>query len=199
MLHEDEFPGLRPPLMELGDSVRAARFEREQMTVELNPAMIEFIGRMELAFIATSDRFGDCDASLRAGPRGFLHVIDSQHLAYPEYRGNGVMASVRNLLDNPRIGMLMVDFTDDVIGLHVNGTADIHQDYALRSLYSNLPEDPAPGRVPECWVLVHVVEAYIHCRKHIPRMVPAGGERAWGTDSAACKGGDYFGVKASRG
>ena len=60
--------------------------------------MVEFVGRMEMAFIATADAGGECDSSLRAGPAGFLHVIDTKHLAYPEYRGNGVMATAGNIL-----------------------------------------------------------------------------------------------------
>jgi hypothetical protein len=40
-----------------------------------------------------------------------------------------------------------------------------------------------------------VQEAYTHCRKHLPHLVKvAGGERAWGTDDARAKGGDYFGA-----
>jgi hypothetical protein len=44
-------------------------------------------------------------------------------------------------------------------------------------------------------VQVHVEEAYIHCRKHIPRMQPVATDRDWGTDSTTAKGGDYFGAK----
>ena len=52
------------------------------------------------------------------------------------------------------------------------------------------------GRAAACWVLVEVQEAYIHCAKHIPRMVPVPRQlRAWGTDNAACKRGDYFRAK----
>ena len=40
---------------------------------------------------------------------------------------------------------------------------------------------------------VRVQEAYIHCRKHLPRLVKVANERAWGTDDARAKGGDYFG------
>jgi hypothetical protein len=46
----------------------------------------------------------------------------------------------------------------------------------------------------ERWVEVRVQEAYIHCRKHLPHLVKVvNGERAWGTDDARAKGGDYFG------
>jgi hypothetical protein len=47
----------------------------------------------------------------------------------------------------------------------------------------------------ECRVEVRVQEAYIHCRKYLPHLVKADGAgRAWGTDDARAKGGDYFGA-----
>ena len=84
-----------------------------------------FIGRMEMVFIASADAQGECDASLRAGPPGFLRVLDERTVAYPEYRGNGVHASLGNISENAHVGLLMVDFVDDLIGLHVNGRARI--------------------------------------------------------------------------
>lgn len=181
-----------------GTSDRAARFYAEQLRDRLLPAMVEFVARMEMAFIATSDGRGECDASLRAGPRGFIQVLDEKHLAYPEYRGNGVLASLGNITENPNVGMLMVDFGADRVGLHVNGRARVLEDEELRAGYPSLPAEPAPGRRVERWVLVTVEEAYIHCRKHIPRMAPVVHRRIWGTDDARRKGGDYFGVKAER-
>jgi hypothetical protein len=47
-------------------------------------------------------------------------------------------------------------------------------------------------------VEVTVEEAYVHCRKHIPRLVPVDRTRAWGTDDVRRKGGDHFGVAAAR-
>jgi hypothetical protein len=45
-------------------------------------------------------------------------------------------------------------------------------------------------------VLVHVEEAYIHCAKHIPRLLKLPRDRAWGTDDVRRKGGDFFGAAA---
>jgi hypothetical protein len=181
-----------------GTSARAEKFYRDQVLDHLNPTMSEFAGRMEMAFIATSDAKGECDCSLRAGPPGFIQVLNDRTLAYPEYRGNGVLASLGNISENAQIGVLMVDFVTDLIGLHVNGAASIVEDAVLRGEHPDLPVDTERGRTPERWVLVHVVEAYIHCRKHIPRMVPVDRVRGWGTDDALPKGGDYFGAKAER-
>lgn len=181
-----------------GTQDRADRFYRDQVLDRLNEHMIAFIGRMELAFVATADADGRCDSSLRAGPMGFIQVLHEQELAYPEYRGNGVLASLGNISENPYIGLLMVDFVTDLIGLHVNGRARIAGDAELRAEYPGLATDAERGRTPQHWVVVRVQEAYIHCRKHIPRMVPESRTRTWGTDDPRRKGGDYFGAKAHR-
>ncbi|APU17907.1 MULTISPECIES: pyridoxamine 5'-phosphate oxidase family protein [Actinoalloteichus] len=178
-----------------GSEQRAQRFYRDQVLDRLNDMMIEFIGRMDMAFVASADSGGECDASLRAGPAGFIRVLDPYTLAYPEYRGNGVMASLGNISENPHVGILMVDFVQDLIGLHVNGKAKVVQDADLRAEHAGLPTDFDRGRTPERWVVVSVEEAYIHCRKHIPRLMPIARDRPWGTDDTRRKGGDYFAAK----
>jgi hypothetical protein len=181
-----------------GTEARAARFYADQVRDRLLPVMVDFVGRMEMMFVATSDAHGECDNSLRAGPPGFIQVLDDGHLAYPEYRGNGVHASLGNISENPHVGLLMIDFERDLIGLHVNGRARVVDDAVLRTLHPALPEDLAPGRRAERWVVIAVDEAYIHCRKHIPRMARVAERRDWGTDDPARKGGDYFGARAER-
>jgi predicted pyridoxine 5'-phosphate oxidase superfamily flavin-nucleotide-binding protein len=181
-----------------GTEQRAARFYADQVRDRLLPDMIDFVARMELVFVASSDAGGECDASLRSGPPGFIQVLDDGHLAYPEYRGNGVHASLGNISENPHVGLLMLDFVRDLIGLHVNGRARVVDDAELRALHPALPADGAPGRRAERWVVIAVDEAYVHCRKHIPRMARVAERREWGTDDPARKGGDYFGARAER-
>ncbi|MFD4641204.1 pyridoxamine 5'-phosphate oxidase family protein [Lentzea sp. NPDC058436] len=181
----------------LETSDRATRFYSDQVLDHLNPVMIGFVARMEMAFISTADADGECDSSLRAGPAGFLRVVDSQTLVYPEYRGNGVMASLGNIMENPHVGMLMVDFTEDLIGLHVNGRARIAPLEEFAEFVEGEAEG-AGGKKVERWVVVSVQEAYIHCRKHIPRMIPVDRIRDWGTDDVKRKGGDFFEVKAGK-
>ncbi|WP_043265251.1 pyridoxamine 5'-phosphate oxidase family protein [Streptomyces sp. CT34] len=184
----------------LGTTERADRFYHDQVLDHLNGLMREFVARQEMFFLATADRHGECDATFRAGPPGFVQVLDKRLLAYPEYRGNGVMASVGNISENPRLGILMIDFTRDRIGLHVNGRARVVLDEEMRAAHPGLPVDPVPGRRAQLWVAVEVEEAYVHCAKHIPHMqkVPAQarGARAWGTDDVKRKGGDFFGAAA---
>ncbi|MGH3588194.1 MAG: pyridoxamine 5'-phosphate oxidase family protein [Pseudonocardia sp.] len=178
-----------------GTQARAQRFYSEQVRDRLLPSMVAFVQRMEMVFVASSDARGECDASLRTGPPGFIRVLDARTIAYPEYRGNGVHASLGNIVENGHVGLLMVDFVQDLIGLHVNGAARIVEAAEFGVAYPREPADPDTGRRAERWVVVDVAEAYVHCRKHIPRMVRAHEKREWGTDDAGRKGGDYFGAK----
>ncbi|MFH8628692.1 pyridoxamine 5'-phosphate oxidase family protein [Streptomyces lydicus] len=184
----------------LGTTERADRFYGDQVLDHLNARMQEFLVRQEMFFLATADRHGECDSTFRAGPPGFIQVLGDRTLAYPEYRGNGVMASIGNISENPRLGMLVIDFTRDRIGLHINGRARVVLDEEMRAAHPGLPVDPIPGRRAQLWVTVDVEEAYIHCAKHIPHLqtVPAQqrGARAWGTDDVKRKGGDFFGAAA---
>ena len=181
---------------------RACAFYEKQMLDHLNPAMRQFIARQEMVFIATADSRGECDCSFRAGLPGFVHVLDEKTLICPEYTGNGVLASLGNILENPRIGMLFIDFFESTIGLHVNGKARRIGNLELMRR-PNLPKDVCRdmavkgGRKPRCWVLVEVEEAYIHSSKHIPLLKKLDKTIHWGTNDAAHKGGDYFKAKDS--
>ena len=155
-------------------------------------------------FVSTADANGHCDCSIRTGPPGFVCVVDERTLAYPEYRGNGVMASIGNLSENGHVGLLFVDFFRSTVGCHVNGEArDVENDAlladggacpSLREVVGCALADVA-GRLPERWVVVHVEEAYIHCSKHIPLLAKRDKNIPWGTDDPAAKGGDFFGVR----
>jgi predicted pyridoxine 5'-phosphate oxidase superfamily flavin-nucleotide-binding protein len=172
-----------------GSAGRAEAFYRRQMLHHLNERMIQFVRQAQMLWVATADAGGACDCSFRAGPAGFVQVLDARTLRYPEYRGNGVLASLGNIVENPHVGLFFIDFTDALIGLHVNGQARVIDGPATAASRNG------GGPRAERWVEVAVEEAYIHCRKHIPRMVPAPRQlRAWGTDDIQAKGGDYFGA-----
>ncbi len=180
-----------------GTQDRAERFYDQQVLDHLNQRMREFVGRQEMMFVATADGTGECDCTFRAGPPGFIRVLDERTVAWPEYRGNGVMASIGNITENGHVGILMVDFFRDVIGLHVNGSAVVAEPAEMVAAHGLSDDDEIPGRRPERWVVVTVEEAYIHCAKHIPRLAKLPRVRHWGTDDAKRKGGDFFGARDS--
>ena len=186
-----------------GTRSRAEAFYNKQVLRYLNPPMRTFIARQEMFFLSTADAKGECDVSFRAGEAGFVHILNEKVLVYPEYRGNGVLASLGNIAENSHAGLLFIDFIRDKVGLHVNGAARIlsneellaRPDYSA-TLLAAIAE--TGGRRPERWVVVTVEEAYIHCSKHIPRLEKAEEEgRHWGTDDVRAKGGDYFQAKSA--
>ena len=178
---------------QLGTRERADQFYQLQVIDHLNEKMCAFIRAQEWMFVATSDASGGCDSTLRAGPAGFVSVLDDHRLAWPEYRGNGVMASRGNIVENPHVGLLFVDFVHDQVGLHVNARAHLVDDAELREEPPWLPVDCVPGRRPDQWVSAEVEEAYIHCSKHIPRLYRHPGDRRHLTHRPAKKT-DYFGA-----
>jgi uncharacterized protein len=197
-------PGASPPGRMSGERMlqdqrgtreRADQFYQRQVLDHLNEKMRAFIGAQEWMFVATSDASGACDSTLRAGPAGFVAVLDDHRLAWPEYRGNGVMASRGNIIENPHVALLFLDFVHDQVGLHVNARAYLVEDCALRAEHPWLPVDCVPGRRPDQWVSAEVEEAYIHCSKHVPRLYRHPGERHHLTHRPAKKT-DYFGAAA---
>ncbi len=176
---------------QFGTADRAAGFYDRQVRAHLTARMRSFIARQTMVFLATADGDGACDASFRAGPAGFVQVLDDHTLAYPEYKGNGVLASAGNISENPHLALLFMDFTHDHIGLHVNGTAHLRPDAALRQAHPELPLETAPGRRVEFWIHLTVDEAYIHCSKHIPHLEPAP-RPAGGARAERPKDADYF-------
>ena len=188
-----EETGERRIQRELGSSDRADRFYEYQMARSLNPAMIELIQRQEMVFVATADTGGNCDCSPRFGEPGFVHVVDSTTLVYPEYRGNGVFASLGNILENPHVGLVFLDFFQTTVGLHVNGKAESYPpDELPKSLALDLLHPGSKQRILERWVVITVDEAYIHCSKHVPLLRKLNKKIEWGTDDPKAKSSHYF-------
>ena len=179
---------------------RALAFYNSQLLNHLNSEMCKFIAEQEMVFISTSDLEGHCDTSFRSGHAGFVAILNEKTLLFPDYRGNGVMASMGNISENPHIGMLFVDFYQSSIGLHVNGKAEILSSEELEA-YPDLsgkikpPPKNSGTRKPALWIRVAVEEAYIHCSKHIPLMQKRDKTIHWETDDEKLKGGDFFNAK----
>ena len=181
-----------------GTLERALKFYDRQVLDYLSPVMSEFISKQETLFVATADAHGECDCSPRFGLPGFVRVLNKKYLIYPEYRGNGVMASQGNIMENPQIGMVFVDFFETTVGLHVNGKAKICEHDKLLEYGEELPANVVKeinlegNKRPERWIMVEVEEAYIHCSKHIPQLKKLDKKIDWGTDSAIAKRSDFF-------
>lgn len=79
--------------------------------------------RADMFFLSTSTPI-DMDVNHRGGAGGFVRVISSTCIAYPEFSGNRLYQSLGNLQINPKIGITFPDYgTGDV--LYITGTTEI--------------------------------------------------------------------------
>ena len=89
-----------------------------------------FIESRPLFFLATADADGRPDCSYKGGRPGFVRVVDPHTLAFPSYDGNGMFKSLGNVLVNPHVGLLFVDF-ESPRRLRVNGRATVQDNDPL--------------------------------------------------------------------
>lgn len=83
-----------------------------------------FIASQRMFFLATADLEGRPECSYKGGDPGFVRVLDERTLAFPSYDGNGMYKSLGNVLVNPHVGLLFIDF-EKPRRLRVNGRASI--------------------------------------------------------------------------
>ena len=145
----------------------------EQVLDHLSLPMRGFLARQGMVFIATADSRGECDCSFWTGSPEFAGALDNETLAYAEYKGTGVSNSLRNISENPHIGMLFVDPFESAAVFHIRGRARIVVNGAIVNR-PDLPErvrrDNAGegGCRPERWVMVDVEEAHLRHSRRMP-------------------------------
>jgi hypothetical protein len=118
-----------------------------------------FIQRSAMFFVATADAEGRPDCSYKGGLPGFVRVLDEQTLAIPDYDGNGMYRTWGNVLVNPHVGLLFLDF-ETPKRIRVNGTAEVREDDPLRS--------QLPGSV--FIVRVKAERIFPNCPRYIHKM-----------------------------
>jgi len=138
-----------------------ARRVRARRRAGLSRSQQQLIERADTFFIATgyregvgeSESFG-MDASHRGGAPGFVRVRDARRLVFPDYAGNNHFNTIGNLLLDPRVGLVFVDFARGDL-LQLTGRAQIDWDSpeverfagARRLLHVEIDEVVELGRV----------------------------------------------------
>jgi predicted pyridoxine 5'-phosphate oxidase superfamily flavin-nucleotide-binding protein len=89
-----------------------------------------YIESRPLFFLATADAHGRPDCSYKGGAPGFVRVVAPDTLVFPDYDGNGMYKSLGNVLVNPAVGLLFIDF-ESPRRLRVNGRASVSADDPL--------------------------------------------------------------------
>jgi PPOX class probable FMN-dependent enzyme len=194
----DDEAGLRALIGEPLATTRAKIVDR------ITPHTRRFIELAPFACIATSDRDGNCDVSPRGDPPGFIRILDERTLFVPDRPGNRLADTLRNILVNPRVGIL---FVIPGIGetFRVNGRATLTTDAAL------LAPCAVEAKPPKLGIIVDIESAYTQCPKAFIRSqlwdpstfvaagtLPTSGEILHGILGDEFDGDDYDRARAER-
>jgi predicted pyridoxine 5'-phosphate oxidase superfamily flavin-nucleotide-binding protein len=115
-----------------------------------------FIEARDMFFIATTDEEGQPQCSYKGGEPGFVRVLDEHTIAFPVFDGNGMYLTVGNMLVQPQVGLLFIDF-EGRKRMRLNGVASVRED------------DPLLAEYPEAQLVVRVeaTEVFPNCPRYI--------------------------------
>jgi uncharacterized protein len=144
---------------EVADRIVDRRLQREFK--EADQSVIE---NASFFFLATASK-ESVDCSFKGGSPGFIKVTGPSTLQWPDYDGNSMYRSLGNILENPLVGMLFLNFgtqipTGSDARLRVNGRATI--DDSLNAI------EGLPGA--QRLIRVEVESIFPNCPRYIPRM-----------------------------
>lgn len=139
--------------------VAPASIHKEIDHVDANYAAL--IAASPFFVLATNGPDG-LDCSPRGDQPGFVTVRDAKTLLIPDRKGNNRLDSLKNILFDPRIGMLfMVPGYGET--LRVNGVATLSGDPELCTAFA------VAGKAPACVIVVTVESVYFQCSRAVVR------------------------------
>jgi hypothetical protein len=102
------------------------------------------------------------DCTPRGDKPGFVRIHDEKTLMMPDRRGNNRIDSLRNIVRDPRVGLLFL-IPGSGSTLRVNGTAQISADPDLLASFE------MDGKAPRTVTVITVGEIYFQCARAIVR------------------------------
>jgi PPOX class probable FMN-dependent enzyme len=135
---------------------------RRKQLAALDKHCQEFIALSPFLLISSTNAAGEADVSPRGDPPGFVQVLDEKTLVIPERPGNRRIDTLRNIVQQPHVGLLFL-IPGQGETLRVNGQACIIRDSAV------LERCIVEGKRPLLAIAVSVDECFLHCSKSIRR------------------------------
>ncbi len=125
------------------------------------PVYRQYIEASPYVALATSGPEG-LDCSPRGDKAGFVRIHDDRTLMMPDRRGNNRVDSLRNIVRDPRVGLLfMIPGVDNT--LRVNGRAHLDTDPTLLDSFR------MDGKPPRSVIVLAVESVYFQCARALIR------------------------------
>lgn len=77
---------------------------------KLGDAEKDWIKNADTFFVGSGSEERKLDASHRGGTPGFVEILDNSTLKIPDYAGNSLFNTLGNIVQNPNVGLLFIDF-----------------------------------------------------------------------------------------
>lgn len=106
------------------NTIESPEDKRIKLLGRLSKQQQKWISNADTFFIASCHPDGGADASHRGGFPGFIQVRNSNELFFPDYSGNNMFNTLGNIVVNPKVGLLFINFE---LGhsLHLTGIAEV--------------------------------------------------------------------------
>ncbi len=127
----------------------------------VTPEYAAMIAASPFAVLATCGPEG-LDCSPRGDRPGFLRVHDDRTLMLPDRRGNNRVDSLRNVVRDPRVALLLL-IPGSGSTLRVNGRGYLETDAALLASFE------VDGKAPRSVLVIEAGEIYFQCARAIVR------------------------------
>lgn len=144
-----------------GDCGAVGEASTAKVADHITPHYRRFIEAAPFLALATSGP-GGLDCSPRGDVPGFVRIADPRTLLLPDRRGNNRIDSLRNVVEDPRVGLM---FLVPGVGnaMRVNGLASIEDDPALCASFA------VAGKAPRTVMVITVWEVYFQCARGLIR------------------------------
>ena len=84
--------------------------EHRDWQTKVNEQLRYFIAQRDSFYMASSNLEGQPYIQHRGGPKGFLKVLDDEHLAFADFSGNRQYISTGNFDENNKVHLFLMDY-----------------------------------------------------------------------------------------
>lgn len=138
----------------LGSRDKIAGFEaRGKWTADITTDVAQFIASQGSFFLGTATAGGQPYIQHRGGEAGFIKVVGTKILEFPDYAGNRHFMTLGNLSENPSAFIFMIDY-ETATRVKFWGSAEII------------------GLETQARTIRFTIDAWdVNCKKHIPPLI----------------------------
>jgi predicted pyridoxine 5'-phosphate oxidase superfamily flavin-nucleotide-binding protein len=149
--------------------VYARMEEQGGWRTEVDDRLTDFLANTDSFYFATASASGQPYIQHRGGPKGFIHILDKNTIAFVDYGGNRQYISLGNLSENPKAHIFLMDYANRR-RIKLWGEARVVNDD--RALMRSLMPKGYRAR-PEQVIVFKITAWDVNCPQHIPQKFDA--------------------------